>query len=186
MASEAKKIEKLGCVIPYQVWEVLKGHPPALVVDVIDLLIRYDHQWLECQEKGIDILGKMTPSVAMAFSFVRPMIDANNNKYFHRVKTNRKNAGSSGRKKKVTSVKDKETAEAVETPEDKKTPEKKIVEPKKEKEVTPCFKKKALSEGEAVSEKPAPDIYDDDYDYIPDEAWEAAYNQSFEAEEYPP
>lgn len=26
MASEAKKIEKLGCVIPYQVWEVLKGH----------------------------------------------------------------------------------------------------------------------------------------------------------------
>lgn len=186
MASEMKKIEKQGCVVFYHVWDNLKGHPPALVVEVMDFLINYDRHWFECQEKGIGILGKMTPCVAMAFSFVRPLIDANNNNYLHRVKTNRRNAGSSGRKKKVTSVKDKEAAEAVETPEDKKTPEKKIVEPKKEKEVTPCFKKKAQSEGEAVSEKPAPDIYDDDYDYIPDDAWEAAYNQSFEAEEYPP
>lgn len=185
MASEAKKIEKLGCVIPYQVWEVLKGHPPALVVDVIDLLIRYDHQWQECQEKGIDILGKMTPSVAMAFSFVRPMIDANNNKYFHRVKTNRKNAESSGRKKKTISGRNEKT-EALPSPGSKKEPEQRAAKPQKEKDVTPHFRKTASSEGEKAPEKMAPDIYDDDYDYIPNEAWEAAYNQSFEAEEYLP
>jgi len=80
-----KKIEKLGCVIPYQVWEALKNHNPATIAEVIGLLIDYDKDWLEYQKKGLGGLGKMTPSASMAFSFARPLIDANNYKYFAKV-----------------------------------------------------------------------------------------------------
>ena len=92
---------------------------------------------------------------------------------------------SFGRKKKTISVRNEKT-DALPSPGSKKEPEQRAAKPQKEKDVTPHFRKAASSEEENVSEKPAPDIYDDDYDYIPDEAWEATYNQSFEAEEYPP
>ena len=80
-----KKIEKLGCVIPYQVWDALKNHNPNTIAEVIGVLIEYDYRWLEFQEKGLDGLTKMTPSAAMAVSFAKPLIDANNQKYFAKV-----------------------------------------------------------------------------------------------------
>ena len=80
-----KKIEKLGCVIPYQVWDALKNHNPATIAEVIGLMVAYDRDWRDYQKNGLDGLGKMTPSAAMAFSFAKPLIDANNQKYFARI-----------------------------------------------------------------------------------------------------
>jgi len=80
-----KKIEKLGCVIPYQVWDALKNHNPQTIAEVIGVIIEYDYRWLEFQKKGIAGLSKMTPSAAMAFSFAKPLIDANNQKYYAKV-----------------------------------------------------------------------------------------------------
>lgn len=80
-----KKIEKLGCVIPYQVWDALKNHNPATIAEVIGLMVAYDKDWQDYQKNGLGGLGKMTPSAAMAFSFAKPLIDANNQKYFAKV-----------------------------------------------------------------------------------------------------
>lgn len=91
--NEEKKIEKLGCVIPYQVWEALKNHAPATIAEVIGLMVAYDKDWLSYQKNGLGALGKMTPSAAMAFSFAKPMIDANNHKYFAKVYKDDANAG---------------------------------------------------------------------------------------------
>lgn len=172
MAEDGKKIEKLGCVVPYQVWEALRGHSAEVVVAVIDLLIKYDKLWVECQEKGIDILGKMTPTVAMAFSFAKPLIDGNNNKYYHRVKTNRQNAatGAAKRRKSSKTKKDDE---------------------KKEDDAPPPPKKNALKmrrmDGNTSFKTafvPQPNLYEEDYDYIPEDEWTSDYEEC--VQDYPP
>lgn len=85
---EEKRIEKMGCVIPYQVWDGIKGHNPATISEVIKLCVEYDRKWQKFQKEGLGGLGKMTPSAAMAFSFAKPLIDANNSRYFAKVYKN--------------------------------------------------------------------------------------------------
>ena len=82
-----KKQAKIGFVLPYSIWEGLKNQPPQIIRDAIDCCVEYDKHWLEtdaypCGEKA----AKNYAEAAMVvFSFAKPLIDANNRRYYERL-----------------------------------------------------------------------------------------------------
>lgn len=82
-----KKQAKIGFVLPYSIWEGLKNQPPPIIRDAIDCCVEYDKHWLEtdaylCGEKA----AKNYAEAAMVvFSFAKPLIDANNRRYYDRL-----------------------------------------------------------------------------------------------------
>lgn len=94
MARKKKKIVKVGFVLPYSIWDGLKSQPADIIREAIDICVEYDRHWLEDNESTTAArLQKSNPAAAVVFSFAKPLIDANNRRYYERLQP-KKNGGT--------------------------------------------------------------------------------------------
>lgn len=82
-----KRQAKIGFVLPYSIWEGLKNQPAEIIRDAIDCCVEYDKHWLEadaylCGEKNAK---GYNDAALVVFSFAKPLIDANNRRYYERL-----------------------------------------------------------------------------------------------------
>lgn len=90
MARKKKNIVKVGFVLPYSIWDGLKSQPADIIREAIDICVEYDRHWLEDNESTTAArLQKSNPAAAVVFSFARPLIDANNRRYYERLQPHR-------------------------------------------------------------------------------------------------
>lgn len=90
MARKKKNIVKVGFVLPYSIWDGLKSQPADIIREAIDICVEYDRHWLEDNESTTAArLQKSNPAAAVVFSFARPLIDANNRRYYERLQPRR-------------------------------------------------------------------------------------------------
>lgn len=90
MARKKKNIVKVGFVLPYSIWDGLKSQPADIIREAIDICVEYDRHWLEDNESTTAArLQKSNPAAAVVFSFARPLIDANNRRYYERLQLHR-------------------------------------------------------------------------------------------------
>ena len=90
MARKKKNIVKVGFVLPYSIWDGLKSQPADIIREAIDICVKYDRHWLEDNESTTAArLQKSNPAAAVVFSFARPLIDANNRRYYERLQPHR-------------------------------------------------------------------------------------------------
>lgn len=90
MARKKKKIVKVGFVLPYSIWDGLKSQPADIIREAIDICVEYDRHWLEDNESTTAArLQKSNPAAAVVFSFAKPLIDANNRRYYERLQPHR-------------------------------------------------------------------------------------------------
>lgn len=81
-----KKQVKVGFVLPYSIWDGLKHQPPQIIRDAIDCCVEYDKHWLETYPSGGDVAsGKYDAAAMVVFGFAKPLIDANNRRYYERL-----------------------------------------------------------------------------------------------------
>lgn len=90
MARKKKNIVKVGFVLPYSIWDGLKSQPADIIREAIDICVEYDRHWLEDNESTTAArLQKSNPAAAVVFSFARPLIDANNRRYYELLQPHR-------------------------------------------------------------------------------------------------
>lgn len=90
MARKKKNIVKVGFVLPYSIWDGLKSQSADIIREAIDICVEYDRHWLEDNESTTAArLQKSNPAAAVVFSFARPLIDANNRRYYERLQPRR-------------------------------------------------------------------------------------------------
>lgn len=90
MARKKKNIVKVGFVLPYSIWDGLKSQPADIIREAIDICVEYDRHWLEDNESTTAArLQKSNPAAAVVFSFAKPLIDANNRRYYERLQPRR-------------------------------------------------------------------------------------------------
>ena len=90
MARKKKNIVKVGFVLPYSIWDGLKSQQADIIREAIDICVEYDRHWLEDNESTTAArLQKSNPAAAVVFSFARPLIDANNRRYYERLQPHR-------------------------------------------------------------------------------------------------
>lgn len=90
MARKKKNIVKVGFVLPYSIWDGLKSQSADIIREAIDICVEYDRHWLEDNESTTAArLQKSNPAAAVVFSFARPLIDANNRRYYERLQPHR-------------------------------------------------------------------------------------------------
>lgn len=95
MARKKKNIVKVGFVLPYSIWDGLKSQPADIIREAIDICVEYDRHWLEDNESTTAArLQKSNPAAAVVFSFAKPLIDANNRRYYERLQP--KKTGGTG------------------------------------------------------------------------------------------
>ena len=99
MARKKKNIVKVGFVLPYSIWDGLKSQPADIIREAIDICVEYDRHWLEDNESTTAArLQKSNPAAAVVFSFARPLIDANNRRYYERLQPRRAGEAINDRK----------------------------------------------------------------------------------------